>query len=63
MTEKTVCKKCGAAGARSLIPYKIIEDKDGESIRFVGQLCDRCFKEIFGPPQNTKGEDDKGSEV
>lgn len=53
MAEKTVCKKCGAAGARSLIPYKIIEDKDGESIRFVGQLCERCFKEIFDPPPTT----------
>lgn len=54
MTEKNVCKKCNAVGARSLIPYKIIEDIDGQSIRFKGQLCEKCFQEIFGPPPPTK---------
>jgi len=58
MTEKTVCKKCGTAGVRSLIPYKIIEDKDGESVRFVGQICERCFEEMFGRPQTTKDFDE-----
>ena len=51
MGDKYICKRCKAAGAKSLIPYKIIEDK-GDSTKFMGQLCQRCFDEIFaGPPK------------
>ena len=53
MSEKNICMKCKCAGAKSLVPYKIIEDRDGESVRFKGQLCEKCFNELFGPPQNT----------
>ena len=59
MSEKNVCKRCRTAGARSLVPYKIIEDIDGQSVRFKGQLCEKCFNEIFGPPQPTEDTDEK----
>ena len=47
MDNKYMCMKCKCAGAKSLVPYKIIEDRDGESVKFKGQLCDRCYKELF----------------
>ena len=53
-----MCKRCKAAGAKSLVPYKIIEDK-GDSVKFIGQLCQRCFDEIFAGPPETKDENDK----
>ena len=56
MADNYTCMRCKCAGAKSMIPYKIIEDKDGESIRFKGQLCERCYKELFENPQN-KTED------
>ena len=42
-----MCIKCKCAGAKSLVPFKIIEDRDGMSVKFRGQLCERCFKELF----------------
>lgn len=48
-----MCMKCKASGAKSMIPYKIIEDIDGESVRFKGQLCERCFNELIAPAQTT----------
>lgn len=53
MSDKYVCLRCKSAGAKSLVPYKIIEDRDGSSVKFKGQLCEKCFNELFGPPQNT----------
>ena len=47
MENKYTCMKCKCAGAKSLVPFKIIEDKDGMSVKFMGQLCERCFKELF----------------
>ena len=47
MADKYACKRCKCAGAKSLIPYKIIRDDNGESVKFVGQLCERCYKELF----------------
>ena len=58
MSEKNICMRCKSAGAKSLIPYKIIEDRDGESVKFKGQLCEQCFNELFGRPQNTGNEDE-----
>ena len=58
MSEKTVCMRCKSAGAKSLVPYKIIEDIDGESVKFKGQLCEKCFNELFGRPQNMGNEDE-----
>ena len=58
MADKYICMRCKSAGAKSLIPYKIIEDKNGESIKFCGQLCERCFKELFNSLQNN--EEQKG---
>ena len=47
MADKYTCMKCKCAGAKSLVPFKIIEDRDGMSVKFRGQLCERCFKELF----------------
>lgn len=50
---KYVCMKCKCAGAKTLVPFKIIEDRDGESVKFKGQLCEKCFNEFMAPAQNT----------
>lgn len=47
MDNKYMCMKCKCAGAKSLVPFKIVEDRDGVSVKFRGQLCERCFKELF----------------
>lgn len=49
--------KCKCAGAKTLVPFKVIEDRDGESVKFRGQLCEKCFNELMAPAQNTKDED------
>jgi hypothetical protein len=54
---KYVCMRCKCAGAKSLVPFKIVEDKDGESVKFRGQLCEKCFNELIASAQNTKDED------
>ena len=53
---KYICMRCKCAGAKSLVPFKIIEDLDGEGIKFRGQLCLRCFNELMAPAQNTDDE-------
>lgn len=58
MTDKYMCMKCKCAGAKSLVPFKVIEDRDGMSVKFRGQLCERCFKELFGD----KKEEEKNAE-
>lgn len=47
MEDKYACMRCKCSGAKSLVPYKIIRDDNGESVKFVGQLCEKCFKELF----------------
>lgn len=47
MDNKYMCMKCKCAGAKTLVPFKVIEDRDGMSVKFRGQLCERCFKELF----------------
>ena len=47
MSEKYICMKCKCAGAESLVPFKIIEDRDGTSVKLKGQLCEKCFKELL----------------
>lgn len=49
---KYICMKCKCAGAKSLVPFKIIEDRDGESVRFRGQLCEKCFNELMASAQS-----------
>lgn len=61
MSEPYVCVKCKAAGAKSIIKYKIIEDTTGESVKFKGQLCERCFNELMAPAPNTKEENDESN--
>ena len=58
MDNKYMCMKCKCAGAKSLVPFKIIEDRDGMSVKFRGQLCERCFKELF----EDKSEEEKNAE-
>lgn len=63
MTNKYMCMKCKSAGAKTLVPYKLIEDRNGESVKFVGQLCEGCFKELFemntAPAPSTEGKSDE----
>lgn len=58
MSEQYVCMRCKCAGAKSLIPYKLIEDRDGESVKFRGQLCEQCFNNLLAPAQSEKGKDE-----
>lgn len=51
--------RCKCAGAKTLVPYKIIEDKNGESVKFMGQLCERCFKELFDSEENSKKDNEE----
>ena len=53
MADKYMCMRCKSAGTKSLVPFKIIEDKDGMSVKFMGQLCERCFKELFKQQEKT----------
>ena len=54
---KYVCMRCKCAGAKSLVPFKIIEDRDGEAVKFRGQLCEKCFNELIASVQNTNEKD------
>lgn len=59
MADKYSCMKCKCAGAKTLVPYKVIKDINGESVRFVGQLCERCFKELFEPKDELPRESEE----
>lgn len=59
MSEQYICMRCKTAGAKSIIKYKIIEDITGNSVKFKGQLCERCFNELMAPAQNTENVDEK----
>ena len=59
MADLYSCKRCGTAGIRKLIPYKIIRDDNGESVKFMGQLCENCFKEIFDRAQTTENTNEQ----
>lgn len=59
MSEQYICMRCKAAGTKSIIKYKIIEDINGESVKFKGQLCERCFNELMAPAQNSENVDEK----
>ena len=60
---KYVCMRCKCAGAKSLVPFKIIEDRDGEAVKFRGQLCEKCFNELMPLPQNTDNENKQKIEI
>ena len=62
MADKYMCMKCKCAGAKSFVPFKIIEDRDGMSVKFRGQLCERCFKELFDPPLKNKEQEGESNE-
>lgn len=47
MADKYVCSRCKESGSKGMIPYKIIKDVDGMSVKFIGQLCNKCYKELF----------------
>lgn len=61
MADKYVCSRCKESGSKGLIPYKIIKDVDGMSVKFVGQLCNKCYKELFetntAPAPSTEGKE------
>ena len=59
MSEQYVCMRCKAAGAKSIIRYKIIEDITGNSVKFKGQLCERCFNELMAPAQSSDNADEE----
>ena len=63
MAGKYVCSRCKIAGDKSLVSYKIIRDIDGMSVKFVGQLCNKCYKELFetnkAPAPSTEEKSDK----
>ena len=63
MSEKNICMKCKCAGAKSLVPFKIIEDRNGESVKFRGQLCEKCFNELIASAQNTTDENKQKIEI
>lgn len=54
---KYICMKCKCAGAKSLVPFKIIEDRNGESVKFRGQLCEKCFNELMASAPTTENKD------
>ena len=60
---KYICIKCKCAGAKSLVPFKIIEDRNGESVKFRGQLCEKCFNELIASAQKIKDEDNESSKI
>ena len=63
MADKYVCSRCKIAGDKNLVSYKIIRDIDGMSVKFVGQLCNKCYKELFetnkAPAPSTEEKSDK----
>ena len=59
MSEKYICMKCKSAGAKTLVPFKVIEDKHGQSVKFRGQLCERCFNELLAPAQSEDNESEE----
>lgn len=66
MADKYVCSRCKMSGAKKFVPYKVIYNADGESVKFVKQLCERCFEEIFktseAPAQSTEEKIAENSE-
>ena len=42
-----ICSICKKTGTKQEIPYKIIRDTDGMSIKFVGAICNTCYDEIM----------------
>lgn len=63
MEDKYVCSRCKIAGDKNLVSYKIIRDIDGMSVKFVGQLCNKCYKDLFetnkAPAPSTEEKSDK----
>lgn len=65
MADNYVCSRCKMSGSKGAIPYKIIRDIDGISVKFVGQLCNKCYKELFetntapAPSTEEKEEEEK----
>lgn len=57
MAEKNICMRCKKSGTKHEIPYKIIQDTDGQSIKFVGQLCEVCFGTLKDRPPLTNDAD------
>ena len=54
MANEYACSRCKKSGSKKSIPYKIVYDTDGMSVKFIGQLCEDCYKKIFN--QNEQKE-------
>ena len=57
MDKDYICSKCKKSGDRNAIPYRIIKetiDKEGGHIKFCGQFCEGCYKEIFQTNEQEK---------
>lgn len=60
--DKYICMRCKGANDKKTVPYKIIRDINGDGIKFVGQLCENCFKQIFEPARSSENVDEKKDE-
>ena len=58
MDNNYICMRCKVTGTKKDIPYRIIDNRD-EKIRFKGQLCNKCFDEIFGGAPKTDSTETK----
>lgn len=44
--DRYICSYCRMAGSKRFISYKVIRD-EGDSIKFMQQLCEKCYSKIF----------------
>lgn len=51
-----ICNICKKTGTKQEIPYKIIRDTDGMSVKFVGAICNDCYEELMKKKEQKKNE-------
>lgn len=57
MDKNYICSRCKKVGGKNTNPYKIIKEtvaNDGSFIKFMGQLCENCYKELFQEDEQKK---------
>ena len=42
-----ICSICKKTGTKEEIPYKIIRDTDGMSVKFIGAICNECYDKVI----------------
>lgn len=50
-----ICSICKKSGTKQEIPYKVIRDTDGTSVKFLGAVCNECYEKIM-PKKETKND-------